>query len=204
VKKYAIPNAEITITDPETLKVIADSLRLRILKQLKQPATVKEVGRELDIAPTKLYYHFSQLEKHGLIRVVETNLVSGIVEKQYQVTASRYRVDDQLLATPEGAAEHMDSLLDAVFDNAKIEIKKSIDVGLMVLGKDTPCEQGTLTQTVIFPDEQQLADFCGRLEALLEDCEEWSEAEPDESKQPYGLLLAFFPIARPDKANGDD
>jgi DNA-binding transcriptional ArsR family regulator len=204
MSEYPIPDAEITITNPETLKVIADSLRLQILKQLKQPATVKEVGDNLDIVPTKLYYHFSQLEKHGLIRVVETNIVSGIVEKQYQVTARRYRVDDQLLATPEDAAEHIDSLLGAVFDNAKIEIKKSVDAGLMVLGKDIPCEQGTLVQTGIFPNEQQLADFCTRLEALLEECEEWSEAEPDKSKQPYGLLLAFYPIVRTEKANSDE
>jgi DNA-binding transcriptional ArsR family regulator len=77
--EYTIPNFEMTITDPETLKVIADSLRLQILRQLKQPKTVKEVGLSLEISPTKLYYHFSQLEKHELIRVVDTRLVSGIV-----------------------------------------------------------------------------------------------------------------------------
>jgi DNA-binding transcriptional ArsR family regulator len=197
--EYTIPNFEMTITDPETLKVIADSLRLQILKQLKQPKTVKEVGDSLEIPPTKLYYHFSQLEKHKLIRVVSTKLVSGIVEKHYQVTARRYKVDDQLLSPPEDAAEHIEGLLGAIFDDTKNEIRKSVELGLMPLGIDTPCEKGTIVRAVMYPTGQQLTDFCNRLRPILEECEGWSESEPDESQQAFGLVLAFYPIARPDK-----
>lgn len=196
---YTIPNFEMTITDPETLKVIADSLRLQILKQLRQPKTVKEVGDSLEISPTKLYYHFSLLEKHDLIRVVSTRLVSGIVEKHYQVAARRYKVDDQLLSTPEDAAEHIDELLGAIFDDAKNEIRKSVELGLMPLGKETPCEKGIIAQAIMYPTEQQLSDFCNHLQPILEKCEGWSDTEPDESQQPFGLILAFYPIARPEK-----
>ncbi len=202
--EYTIPNFEMTITDPETLKVIADSLRLQILRQLKQQKTVKEVGFSLEISPTKLYYHFSQLEKHELIRVVDTKLVSGIVEKHYQVTARRYKVDDQLLSTPEDAAEHIDGLLGAIFDNSKNEIRESVELGLMPMANDTPCEEGAIVQAIMYPTEQQLTDFCERLRPILEECEGWSETEPDESQQPFGLVLAFYPIARPDKEDIGD
>ncbi len=127
--------------------------------------------------------------------------MSGIVEKHYQVTARRFRVDDQLLSTPEDAAEHIEGLLGAIFDDAKNEIKKSVELGLMPSGKDAPCEEGTIVQAVMYPTRQQLTDFCNLLRPILEKCEGWSEAEPDESKQAFGLVLAFYPIAQPDKEN---
>lgn len=65
---------------------------------MEQVCTVKQIAAKLNIPPTKLYYHFKQLEEHGLIRVVDTRLVSGIVEKLYQARAYSYRVDKGLLS----------------------------------------------------------------------------------------------------------
>lgn len=73
---------------------------MRILSLLdRHPRTVKEVAAALNLPPTRLYYHFNLLEKRGFIRVVETRLVSGIVEKHYQVTARAFDVDRRLLTT---------------------------------------------------------------------------------------------------------
>jgi DNA-binding transcriptional ArsR family regulator len=200
MRNFPIPNAEITISEPETLKVIADSLRLQILKQLKQPATVKQVGEALDLAPSNLYYHFSQLEKHKFIQVVDTRLVSGIVEKHYQVAARRFKVDDTLLATPVDAAQHIDGLLAAIFDNAKLEIKKSVEAGIMPLGKETPCREGVLIQTTILPSQSQLDEFCSRLQPIIDDCDTLSDVEDGGSGQPYGFFLAFYPLTQSERA----
>src|SRR3712207_1417060 len=82
------------ISDLETLKVVSDPLRLRILECFRGvPATVKDVAAALDMPPTRLYYHVNQLEERGLIHVVETRVVSGIIEKHYQTTAYRLTVD---------------------------------------------------------------------------------------------------------------
>src|SRR5688572_10061938 len=78
------------VTDLETLKLISDPLRLRMLELLRgEPRTVKELARALGVAPTKLYYHVKLLLERELIRVAETRIVSGITEKRYQVTAAR-------------------------------------------------------------------------------------------------------------------
>ena len=74
---------EFLVDDLEMLKVIAHNTRLDILQSLKKPKTVKEIARLLKLPATKLYYHVNLMEKHGLIQVVETNIVSGIVEKKY-------------------------------------------------------------------------------------------------------------------------
>src|SRR5919199_432922 len=92
------PADELTISDLDSLRVIADPLRLRILESLIEPRTVKQVAAELGIFPTKLYYHMQLLERHGLIMVVDTRLVSGILEKRYRAAARCFHVDHALLA----------------------------------------------------------------------------------------------------------
>src|SRR5919199_1430804 len=93
------PDDVFFITDVETLKVVADPLRLRILDVLRRgPSTVKHLATELDVPLKKLYYHVNLLETHSLIRVVGTRVISGIIEKQYQVAAHRLSVARSLLS----------------------------------------------------------------------------------------------------------
>ncbi|MBX6342634.1 MAG: helix-turn-helix transcriptional regulator [Thermomicrobiaceae bacterium] len=78
------------IRDLETLRAVSDPLRLRLFELLRGgPRTVKQLAAALDLPPTRLYYHVGQLEAHGLVRVVDTRVVSGIIEKRYQATAQR-------------------------------------------------------------------------------------------------------------------
>src|SRR5512145_3269846 len=93
------PITEYTVNDLETLKVLADPLRIHIIELVThEPRTVKQVAADLTLPPTKLYYHFKLLEERGLIQVVDTRIVSGIVEKQYQATALSYHVNKTLLS----------------------------------------------------------------------------------------------------------
>ena len=109
------PEEEVVIEDLETLKVLSDPLRMQIIELMGHtPRTVKQIAKQLDMTPNKLYYHIKLLEDHGLIRVVETRLVSGIVEKHYQTTAKEITVADGLLSIskPEGEGE-IDALRDS-------------------------------------------------------------------------------------------
>ncbi len=123
------------IRDVETLKVVADPLRLRILEVLRRgPSTVKQLATVLEAPLKKLYYHVNLLEAHALIRVVGTRLVSGIIEKQYQAAAHRLSVDRALLSlttAPEPHQESLDAFLSVVLDHTKSEIKKSVQAGLI-------------------------------------------------------------------------
>src|SRR4051812_17141092 len=88
------PEALHMIADLETLRVIADPVRVQILEaSVMEPRTVKQIARLLGIPATKLYYHINMMEEHGLLRVVGTRLVSGILEKQYRATAMSFSFD---------------------------------------------------------------------------------------------------------------
>jgi len=86
------------VNDLQTMKVLVSRLRLKVLRVLiEQPSTIREVARELNIPPNRLYYHFSLLEQCGAIRVVETRLIAGILENRYRAVAHKYRVHPNLL-----------------------------------------------------------------------------------------------------------
>lgn len=85
----------------EQLRTIADMRRLRIIELLtERPMTVTQLGELLGEAPAKMHYHVRELEKVGLLRLVETREKGGILEKYYQPVAREISVEKQLFSAP--------------------------------------------------------------------------------------------------------
>jgi DNA-binding transcriptional ArsR family regulator len=127
------------IDDLETLRLMTQPLRLRLLEALRtspEPLAVKELAAALGVPQTRLYHHVNLLEERGLIRVARTRLVSGIVEKRYAVTAARIGVDRTLLAPAAAGDEGLETLevlLSVVLDEVRSEIKRAVRAGLIDL-----------------------------------------------------------------------
>ena len=69
IDNYPQPDDKFVINSLETLKVMADPNRLKILEEMIEgPRTVKQLASALETTATKLYYHINLLEEHGLIR----------------------------------------------------------------------------------------------------------------------------------------
>ena len=82
----------------EQLRAVADPLRIRIYEALAQRAmTATQVGEELHIAAPKAHYHVRELERIGLVRLVETRERGGILEKYYRAIARNLNAPPQLL-----------------------------------------------------------------------------------------------------------
>jgi len=82
----------------EQLRAVADMLRMRIVDALRErPMTVTQLGDILGIAPAKVHYHVRELEKVGLLHLVETREKGGILEKYYQPIARDFAVPKELL-----------------------------------------------------------------------------------------------------------
>ena len=85
------------IDDLATLRLLSDPLRLRLIELLGvAPTTVKELARDMDMKPNRLYYHVNLLEDHGLVKVTQTRIVSGIVERTYALVARRFAASEAL------------------------------------------------------------------------------------------------------------
>ena len=193
-----------TITDLETLKVISDPLRMRILdvaglaNQIGDLRTVKQLAGELETEPAKLYYHVNLLEKHGLLKVAETQIVSGIIEKHYQVTALSITIDRDLFASgvnQDERTEALMALLDSTLDAVRADMLRLVrriaedeGVAARFSGK-----RGQITRENARLSPAQAEAFNERLLVLMGEFRKMSP--PDgESGDIYGLTFVFNPI----------
>jgi DNA-binding transcriptional ArsR family regulator len=197
------PEDVFLIDNLETLKIVADPLRLKILELLRrEPHTVKQLAAALSVALKKLYYHVNLLEAHGLIRVASTRLVSGIVEKQYQVTAYRLSVDRTLLAPAAPANdEGVDAYLSLILDHAKSEIKKGVRAGQIDLAQKTMQRRGlVLGRRWVRLSPERADAFLARLKALEDEFEALPPASEGSDTQFYEILFGMYPTEPPGDA----
>jgi len=195
----ATPPIEVfVITDLETLGVVADPLRLRILELLRgDPQTVKHLHEVLHIGISKLYYHVRLLEQHRLIAVRKTQMVNGILEKHYQATAYKLSVDHALFSSSPATAPDttgLDVFLSAVLDETRKDIQHSVQEGLIDLAEDAPLErQLSLGRCWARLSPSQAQQFRERLDALME---EFLSLAPDPESQElqwYEWLDGLYP-----------
>lgn len=185
------------VRDLETLKAVSDPLRMRIFGLLQGEArTVKVLARELGVGQTRLYYHVNQLEALGLIRVVETRIVGGIIEKHYRAGAARISVDRGLLtpgAAPADAA--LETMLSAILDGVRDAIRESVRAKLIDPLHEEPARHGLLlgrNWLRLTPDDAM--EFYERAIALLHEFETREANLPDGATQSYETLLGFYPV----------
>jgi len=98
----------------EQMRAIADPLRLRIVDALSQRAlTATGLGERLGLPANKTHYHVRELEKVGLVRIVETREKGGILEKYYRAVAQTIEIPGSLLriAPPDESVATMDDYL---------------------------------------------------------------------------------------------
>lgn len=183
------------ITAPEQLKAISDPLRLEMLELVAEEArTVKQIAELLGKPATKLYYHMNALEAAGFVKVVETRVKSGIIEKYYRTVAESFQVDRKLLkrSGPQGD-EPLENMLAVVFDATTDDVRRSWAAGLLPLGATAKKlrERVVLTRSLYTVPEADIPKFTAKFNALLK---ELHAAETPEGT-PYGLTLAFYPRA---------
>ncbi|KEO82434.1 transcriptional regulator [Tumebacillus flagellatus] len=69
----------------DQLKVLSNNFRVRILNLYDdwEPRTNKQIADALQLPPSKVHYHVRELERVGLLQLVETRQSGGVVEKFY-------------------------------------------------------------------------------------------------------------------------
>ena len=202
-KKLQIPE-EMVIEDLEVLKVISDSLRVRILElisvtnQKGQLCTVKQVAEKLDVPPTKLYYHINLLEKHGLIEIADTEVVSGIVEKRYRVAAYRMRVSASIIEAQNIPKDKQVELalntVQGVMDSTLSDLRQSIAYLIAQEEADRPVKQLAImvSREILHLTHTQAEELQDKLEKLVDEYKQLDPA-PEENPLIFGLTIALNP-----------
>lgn len=180
---------ELIIQDVETMKVIADGLRLKLVKAMQQPITVKTIATELDMPPAKLYYHVNMMEKHGLIQVVGVNLESGVAEKLYQVTARRFKIQNPILMGEGLEKETAVSLWASLLD----ETKEEFLLNYQVRDEEAqPPRYPFASKKAFRLTNEQLTEFHARLDALIKETDRLSDINQEIAGEPFELTVVFY------------
>ena len=189
------------LSDLEQVKILADPLRVKLLKSFCQERTTKQVAELLGEKSTKLYHHVEALQKVGLIRLARTRQNRGTLEKYYLAVARTFRVAPSLFPDADSESPDKDvlpNMLQKMFDQVSSEL-----LALGSAGYDKRLEeQGIITFCELQAPEADIRKLHRRLDRLVASLlKEGSgkKVETSENDRRFRLMLAFFPMDLKDK-----
>lgn len=194
------PDNLLIIDNLETLRVLTDPLRNQIYELLiSVPLNVRQIAERLGVVPSRLYYHMSLLEKHGLVRVVETRMVANMVEKIYRASAYEIELAPNLLRFSTGEErETITEILTANLDVTREDLLRSINSRLFDVeeGQTPHMPRPVLvSRTTARISEVYANEFRERLSELIASfsAQDGPHRQPDEDDQNFAFMVAFYP-----------
>lgn len=179
------------LTTLEEVKAMSDPFRLRIIGSIdefpKGRATVKQIADKLGEVPAKVYYHVKKLQNVGILELVHTEEINGIVSKYYSKTAESFQVH-----LSEEADEAYKSTMIGETQRMITEIyNKSLHT--FIAGTNKQCDikkgDGTVSSTEIYVSEEEMKVFLQSIRDFL-DSHEIKDGETVEGLNKYHVFLS--------------
>lgn len=185
------------IKDVETLRIIADPIRVAILRTLMNDAefrppvmSAKELAAAMNEPQTKLYRHLKQLEEAGLIQVAETRLVSGIVEQRYRTAQLSIGMSQDLVTDPQTRDETL-SVAIVAFNDFRDELSGYVQAGRVRFDTSDKIRSGVILQSAAGRiSRERAAEFHERLSQILNEFN--NSGDPD--GVPVHLFLSMYTV----------
>jgi hypothetical protein len=173
----------------EQVRALADDLRMGIADALAREAmTAKQLAVLLGQPPARTHYHVRELERVGLIKLVETREKGGILEKYYRAVGKGFVVPSTLLRglPPDQGTAEMQRLLQSVSD------------GFLRTFFSSASEQtkGVCSMNVssLWLSEEEYGEINRQIEAILEP---YKDVRTGEGKRGYTVALIAYTNAPP-------
>lgn len=183
------------VEDIEVFEILNNPIRLRIMRLLMEPTSIRTVAEALEVPPTRLYYHFNLLEEAGVIRVAETRKVGAMLQKLYQTVALSYRPSAKLIESDRSPADLARISAGVVLDGARLDAEEALTRQFSALSADDEFgsfSEGGLGRSISILTKEQAEEFYEKFQRFLE--EELGAADDDEGIE-YSFSFAFFPVA---------
>lgn len=101
------------LRQPHQAAALLDPLRRRILERLREPGSAASIARDLGLPRQKVNYHLRELEKAGLVQLVEERVRGNCVERIVRGIARSYLISPDALGDlardPEGTRDRFSS-----------------------------------------------------------------------------------------------
>jgi DNA-binding transcriptional ArsR family regulator len=86
------------IDDPAAAEAALDPARARLLAQLTEPRSASMLAAAAGLPRQKVNYHLRELERHGLVELVEERRKGNVTERLLQAAAASYVISPSALA----------------------------------------------------------------------------------------------------------
>ena len=86
------------IDDPAVAGVSLDPMRSRLLAALAEPGSATTLAARVGLARQKVNYHLRELERHGLVELVEERRKGNMTQRVLRATAASYVISPAVLA----------------------------------------------------------------------------------------------------------
>ncbi|MGW4120091.1 ArsR/SmtB family transcription factor [Nocardia sp. NPDC004711] len=85
------------IEEPAAAEASLDPIRSRILAALAEPGSAAMLAGRLGLPRQKVNYHLKELERHGLVELVEERRKGNVTERVFRATAASYVISPSAL-----------------------------------------------------------------------------------------------------------
>jgi DNA-binding transcriptional ArsR family regulator len=86
------------IDDPAAAEASLDPMRARLLAELAEPGSATTLAARAGVSRQRLNYHLRELERHGLIELVEERRKGNCTERVLRATAASYVISPAAFA----------------------------------------------------------------------------------------------------------
>lgn len=87
------------IEDPAAAGATLEPVRARLLAELAEPGSASSLAARIGLPRQKVNYHLRELERHGLVELVEERRKGNMTERVLRATASSYVISPAALAS---------------------------------------------------------------------------------------------------------
>jgi DNA-binding transcriptional ArsR family regulator len=182
------------LEEPEKVRAALSPLRRQLLNLLQEPASGTQLAAALDLPRQRVNYHLRELEKAGLVELVEERQRRGCVERILRATAGSFVVDPAVM----GRARAFTQIHDQYAAEHLVEVAAGTvrDVARMQSKADAAGKRlltFTLEAEVRFAEPGDVHRFT---DALAEAVRKTVEAFDTEGGRPYRLIAGGHPAPR--------
>lgn len=189
------PRSIFEIHDLDTLQLVNDPFRMRILTLLAQePLAVRSLADRLEVPVTRLYYHVNLLEQRGLIEVVERRKVGAMTQRLYRAVAEGYRASAALVESIEDDQLSAAVVVATVVEGARADAESALGRRL----DDGQQHQVAMGRYFIQLTPERFEHWSNELRKLVETM---ANEETDESTDLYTFTMVLAPAATASKQN---
>jgi DNA-binding transcriptional ArsR family regulator len=189
------------IDDPAAAEVCMDPVRARLLAELAEPGSATMLAGRVGLARQKVNYHLRELERHGLIELVEERKKGNVTERVLRATALSYVISPAVLAAVQPDPARAPDRLSARWLLA-LGAKLVRDVGALIEGAakaGQPLATFGLDAEVRFASAADRAAFAEELTTTIAALVSRYHDEHAPGGRDHRIVLAIHPSLKTDK-----